>query len=303
MLNSTSINAWPIDEIQALVPLNAVTPITSFTSIRSWQYSFVSDSFGAFNFNTMLWKCSWWVNRAYWNYLTEHNFDDIAQVDITEYDSPLINWWIIQNRRFTNRTFKVKMVIVSSSWNDLLLELQTIKKTFNSLWRLYRTAYNRSEYINVRLTSFNVWTKTIWWTEIDFEFYSVDPLWINTSAWTVNFEWLTSNFDWSFVVSDSDIEPNIRVLVQVLNITWVVTWLTLNLNWYEIKVTDTVSTWDIIVFDWKNNLVTINNSIIKYEWQYFPFPLWLPWILKLDTAWAWTMDNYAMYIIYDKQIM
>ncbi len=59
--------------------------------------------------------------------MTEHNFDDIAEVDVYKYGNALKNGGKIYDRRYKEKAFSVTFVIHSDTLENLEAEIRNLK--------------------------------------------------------------------------------------------------------------------------------------------------------------------------------
>jgi|GEM_PF-3308848 hypothetical protein len=56
----------------------------------------------------------------------------MADIDIIKYETPLRNGGIIQNQRFIEKIFHIKITLYSNTIENLQKEIQAIKTAFHS---------------------------------------------------------------------------------------------------------------------------------------------------------------------------
>lgn len=302
MINWYVINDIDINWIKISSKKSRKESKSSFSDTSLTKYSHVSNYWLVYNFNSVADMCEW-MNQTYWNALTEHNLNDAPQISVVEYESPLKNWWIIQNRRFDRYVFKLKVTVYADSIEDLEKEIQMMKVYFNWEWKL-RKKYNWMMCeIWVELTDFKLGEMQISGTECEIEFLSLDPFWVDQKTKHQAFENMTEFIDWTLVISDSDFEPILTTIIQMWEVTWTIDNLKLEYNWYEIEVADVnIPSWAVIVFDGKKWTVTVNWVEKFYLWEFFEFPLKKPAHMSFSFG-SWTVDKYSMYILYDKIVL
>ena len=286
------INSSPINDVKYYWEINEENVSSFWVNINS-KYAVVSDLGHVFNFSTI-------CKQKYWNYINSHNLEDLPSISISKYETPLRNWWIIQNKRFDDFVFNISITITSNNIENLEQELRDIKTIFNSKFRLYKQNNSKDNYINVVLTDFSIWNKLLSWTDIRMSFLTLDPFWIEWNWSTEFFESLSWELNTTLIINDSDYEVDLTTIIQIKEKTWTVNQLFLELNWYEIEINQTLNVWDVIVFEWSKNKLYINWVETIYKWSILAFPILKPWTVKLTYSWWWSLDLYNMYILYDK---
>lgn len=289
------INSHPINYTPFIWELDNLW-ISSFSSEINWNYAILSNLWNIFNFNSICYQ-------KYGNWLLEHNFDDLPSISISKYDTPLRNWWIIENTRFDEFIFNIKFFITADNLINLEKEISDIKTTFNGKIKLYKKNLEKDNYINVKMTDLKIDKKLLSWTSIDVSFISMDPFWTESNWVTQFFEELSWNLDTTLIINDSSHEVDLWVIIQVNEVTWLVNKTIINLNWYEIEINKVLNNWDIIVLEKKTWYLFINWVRNTYRWNLLPFPILTPWQFSITFDGWWTMDLYNTYILYDKIIL
>lgn len=270
--------------------------VSSITSTIDSNYAIISNLWLVFNFYTILYQ-------QYWNYISSHNLDDLANKSISKYNTPLSNWWIIQNTRFDDIIFNIDLTLTSNNLENLEKEISDIKRMFNSQIKLYKNTNNKESYIDIVLTDFQVWDVLISWTNINLSFISLNPFWKEWNWITKFFEGINWPLNTSLIINDSDYSVNLTTIIQLKTISDDITSLTIELNWYSITFNHTCLENDIIIYDGNLDKLFINWNETRFKWNFLPFPILTPWSVKLSYTWWWSIDLYNMYILYDKIIL
>jgi len=302
MINENILNSTVFNDNEILQDTILWEEISSFSSEYKGKYSFKTKLGSIFNFNTIVWDCRGNDSRKYGNTLDDHNIEDMADIDIIKYETPLRNGGIIQNQRFIEKIFHIKITLYSNTIENLQKEIQAIKTAFHSWGELYKKEYNRESYINVKLEwGVKVWKILLSGTQIEFDFISLDPFFIQRNGTTKFYENQTEPIDGTLVINDSEYPPILTTIIQFWNTTWVNN-IKLELNGYELEVNETIPNNAILIFNGEENKVTLNGTEIKwYKGQFLPFPLGVPGTFKIN--YNGTLDTYNTYILYDKIIL
>lgn len=298
MLNEKPINENHLNQTTFLWDLWWNESVSSFWVEITSKYAFLSKTWQIFNFNTF---CRW---QKYWNFVRDQDFENMADIEVSSYQSPLRNWGILQSRRFSQKIFNIKMTITSDNIENLEKEIQQIKSIFNRWGQLYKKHHNRESIVNVVLSEpIKVWPMRLIWTDLDISFLSLDPFWKNQIWTTKFFENQTWPLDTTLIINDSDDKVEITWIVQIGSVTGVIDRIELTLNDYTVSINHEIISWDIIEFDTKNRTVKVNSEKVFFEWEFEDFPIWIAGSVKMNYSWSGTIDSYNLYILYDKIVL
>ena len=302
MINYRIFNDNPLNDPLFIWDFTIWETISSFSNEIFTKYSFKSDFWSIFNFNTIADFCKPGKNQIYWNILISANFNNIPEIWVKEYQTPLKNGWILQNRRFEKQVIELELEIVSNNITNLEKEIQLMKQTFNNPWKLYKKYNWDISYLDVFLTSFTVWPLKYHWTEVKIKFESLSPFWTSETVVTKSFENQNSRLNATVMIIDSDYSSEFQAILQVWNISWSINKIILSIDEYELEINENITANIVIVFDWKNYEITVNWTPVIYLWEFIEIPVWRPCKVKID-YWDWNILNYNFYVLYDKIVL
>ena len=295
------INWQVINDIEFIWVFQIWETISSFDTEIKTKYSYKSDLWVIFNFNT-IWNFCWERNQIYWNLMLNSNPNNIPEISTIEYQSPLKNWWFYQNKRFDKQEINFDLEIVSNNIENLEKEIQLMKQVFSSSGKIFKKYNKHFCYLDVILKEFSVWVLKNSGTEIKITFESLAPFWISDSKASKIFENQTTKIDTTIMINDSDYSPEYTTIIQVWNITWNINKFSFSLNWFEVEINENIRSWSIIVFDWKELKVTLDWFEVLYFWEFSEIPVWKPCQIKINYS-GGNILNYNLYILYDKIIL
>lgn len=300
MLNNEPINHSSVNHTGFLWELTQWVTATSFSDIFFTKYGFKSHLGIIYNFHTRGHYCSW-NNQKYGNLLVTSNLHDVPDIQTTEYQTPLKNWWKYQNRRFEKQVINFQLELSAGSIQALEKEIQSMKQAFNSGGKICKKYNNKVYYLSVVLKEFTVWDLKNSGTDIRIVFESLDPFWVQEDLGAKFFENMSGNMNGSIVVYDSDIDTPYTAILQAINITgvWGIKFI---IDEYAIEIPEAIHSWDLIVFDGKNMVVEKNGQEIFYLWEFVTLPILRPCSVELVSS-SGTLQNYSLHILYDKIIL
>lgn len=272
---------------------------SSFSNDFLTKYNFKSVLWNIFNFNNLGNSCNW-IDQKYGNLMLNSTTNNIPDIVTIEYQTPLKNGWIYQNRRFERQVLNFELEVSAPNIEKLEKEIQLMKQSFNQGWRVYKKYNWQISFLDVILKDFEVSELKNSGTNIKITFESLVPFFISENFWVKNFENITEKFKSTIIISDSDIEPPFLTILQINN--WNCRKIILNNNWYEIEINNEFNFGDIIIFDWKKLSVTKNWKEILYFWEFSDFKIWEPNNISLNFE-EWNLTNYNLYFLYDKIIL
>ena len=289
------INWSPINNFETLLSSSSVISSSSFSSLLLTKYGFKSTNGIFFNFNNM----EFW--NTYWNRMTDHNFDDIAQVDVYKYGNALKNWWTIYDRRYKEKTFSIEIIIHSDTLSNLETEIRNLKSALEVWGECYKNEISWQLKVNVQLIEISVSRLLLYGTTVKIKMLTMDPFWSTRNAITTFNEWNIWSFSWSLTLSNTKIKGFAKHIIYTKIITWTINTLTLTISWYPITVNQTIISWSTIILDGINNDVFVNWTKVKYLWQFPELEIWMTHPLLVTFWWGWSVDNFDLYNIYENK--
>jgi len=241
-----------------------------------------------------------WRNLDNWRNIRviSSNHDDIWAIDFDTYKTPLEDWWWVLWKYYRTKTIQLVVSVsadTENSLNDLIDELKyQISKTE---WKLTiiinwvvreRTATCTSLKFNRQ--SFNV--NRCW--NVVLTFTCVNPHSHLETATTFDFVSKTWTFQ-SWIVYEWRAETYPRLSITMDS--WTSSWMSFQLNWYTITITTSLTSWDIIIFDWENKKATVNWTEVVYSWPFTPLKYGEN-IFSITNSWtySWTLSYFTKFL-------
>ncbi|ATU04914.1 hypothetical protein BKN14_00450 [Candidatus Gracilibacteria bacterium HOT-871] len=302
MINYRIFNDNPLNDPLFIGDFTIGETISSFSNEILTKYSFKSDFGSIFNFNTIADFCKPEKNQIYGNILISANFNNIPEIGVKEYQTPLKNGGILQNRRFEKQVIELELEIVSNNITNLEKEIQLMKQTFNNPGKLYKKYNGDISYLDVFLTSFTVGPLKYHGTEVKIKFESLSPFWTSETVVTKSFENQNSRLNATVMIIDSDYSSEFQAILQVGNISGSINKIILSIDGYELEINENIIANSVIVFDGKNYEITVNGTPVIYLGEFIEIPVGRPCKVKIDYG-DGNILNYNFYVLYDKIVL
>jgi len=228
----------------------------------------------------------------------DDNIRDLPNKEITQYSNPFTSGWKVINQKFPDKQITLKLKVVASSHYSLEATLTDLKTRFDYGGQLQINENWYLVYLDVYLNDFVV--NAEWWlwntAEIEVEFLTVTPI-KKSALKSINHTNQTWDNTYSISILDSqkDIIPEFLLLIK--EVTWTITAVNIDYNWYNIKYTWPLVEWDELVFDGKKWECRLNWVESNFDNVITNIEAWKQTILNLSFEW-WT-PNYSFYILYN----
>lgn len=246
--------------------------------------------------------CSW---SKTWIIITDHNFFDNGNIDIWAYVFSLIDWWWIYQKKYTNKDIQIKLFIQWESYEDLISRIDELKK--NTQWieaeldilvnweyRTYIATCNSITIPNLSASQDFVDELQMNFTITNWNWYKKQPEYTYFANQTWNLEWIINNL-WTeksfckIIMLMKDNWNNISNIEIVNKKIW-------DITWYPVTITSWVTNSDVLIFDYNEKIVTLNDEEIVFYWPMTPLETWYN-VININITWS---CNYDAYILYNK---
>lgn len=212
------------------------------------------------------------------------NLYDLDNIDLTTYESSVYDWWWLYGNRYSTRLLSISLFIQESSHDNLVKTIDNLKKktlwesNFIIKWRWYSETKRQQRAVLRWLTFGSIWQQDYiadvsmdillldwYWTEVD----DIKKLVVNVDDTTIN---IINNVWWY------DSYPKIYITCWETGnaMTWVdieirVLWQTI---WHTISIYEEITNEDVVILDYINKEVLLNNVPIPYYWPMTPLTIW-----------------------------
>lgn len=289
------INGSPINSFDTLVSSESVIASSSFWTLLLTKYGFKSTNGLFFNFNNME------LGNRYGNRMTNHNFDDIAQIDVYKYGNALKNGWTIYDRRYNEKTFDTEIIIHSDTLENLETEIRNLKSALEVGGECFKNEINGQLKVNVKLTDLSVSRLLLSGTTVKIKLLTMDPFWTTRNAITTFNEGNIGSFSGSLTLSNTKIKGFAKHIIYTQTVTGTINTVTLTISGFPITVNQAITSWTSIVLDGINNDVLVNGTKVKYLGQFPELEIGMTHPLLVTFWGGWSVDLFDLYNIYENK--
>ncbi len=267
---------------------------SSFSPVQLTKYAILTPLWQFYN----IWDFC--IKGRYWNNLLDTDIENLSEKEIEASNNPIRNGWILQSTRFSQKELFFEINILQDSFFNLEKETRLIKNLLNlEGCKIIKKETDRTSEIDVILEDVEIAPLHTKWTECTLSFISYDPFFKKPFGSSKTFSNITWNLDTSLIVNLTDHKPFINTTIDLKEVTWTITNLELELDWFKVNVDCNISSNEIIIFDWQSaNIFIWNTEILDWTWKFMPFPINLAKNVKISFFWG-TADLYSVYFSYD----
>lgn len=296
MINWFAINTNPINTIWTPVSvIGAEKPVSSFTSSAETKYSLVTENWEYFSLNNFCIRNYW-----YWNFVDTHDLENLSSKEIIKTSFPIRDWWRFEWILFKEKILNIKWYFITETRSDLELELRKIKSLLNQSWlRIEKKELDRTSYIDVVVEDIKFSWLSTRKTDFEISLISLDPNFKLENPIEKRFEELSWNFQSTQYFTSSEHEFDLKTLIYIANTPNNITEIEVIIDWYPIVITENISSWDLIILDWKTSSIYINDAETEnWSGQFLPVKINKFTEISINFAWA-VPDNYSVYLYND----
>ena len=231
------------------------------------------------------------------SYKTDYNE---ANIDLNVGINPIIDWWIVLNKKYSDNVITVEWTVVADSAEDLLDIMDQMKlKLSETEWYLdiKQDDWNYRR-IKATLVSNDIFDKKhydITRTPFKLQFKSVEPFFYNRTAVADTLNNIATNVNIDLWYTGT--AKTFPQLYFGFNVATGVTSVAITLWSYSITISETISAGDTLVVDCEEKTVELNWAVIDYDWVFFPL---VNGANVVDIQLNWTFD-YDFTYVYNKK--
>lgn len=232
-------------------------------------------AFNGYDLMSLVWSTAWVLIQT-------GNPYDISAVEIASFVSSLADGWSIVDKKYWNKTISFTMAVQWTDNNDLIYRLDDLKKNTQGIewffditiaWEVRRYDATVSW---LRIPPFKRTDDFVQWIEI--EMLITSPFWRKTAFSSVYVQNQTANF--SKVVSN-DWTYESYPIVEIITNTWsTLSAISFEMKkiwepvWYTISITTAIPPASVVIFDFMEKKVTVNDTEVNFSWIMMPMDIW-----------------------------
>ncbi len=233
-----------------------------------------------------------------WSLILETNIFNLAEKQIFQSESSIIDWWLIHNSRFSKKEINIKLLILRNNIDDIILEIQNLKRLLNKRWLfLIRKILNREYRIWCILHNVEVNKLSQDWTEIELSILSLEPNFYLEENNTLEYIWNSWLFNWTIFIKDTDTNVVLDFIIKINSIVWNIDSIEIVINWFKLILNKTINEWDLIYI--RSEDIFINwEDFFEYSWKNPELEPWQMTNIDINFIWWWNATDYNLEIIY-----
>lgn len=252
----------------------------------------------SFNWYNLMSLCS----STTWVIIQKLNAFDINNVDLVSFISSLSDWGWVINKKYSNKNLSMSIFIQWTSYSDLVSRIDELKKNLQYVesflditinWEIRRYTATVS---SITVPSFNKLQDYIEWIEV--EFLITSPHWIKVTENQVTMNAMTSDFSklvdnqWTYKVY-----PIVKIITNSgSTLTWI--WIThkkvWETVWYTVSISETILPNSVVIFDYIQKIITINDVEVNFSWIMMPMEVWQS-VFSFDFTWTINVNTYIIH--------
>lgn len=223
--------------------------------------------------------------------ITEYeNFFDGWQSEANTFSNPLNHWLWLVSKYWRWKSLILKWIVKCDSQSSLESKLDEIKKSLRkNEWYLRYKRWDWSyREIKTICTSvkFSKEFFNIVWCPFEITFQSLDAFFRDVVLLNTFSENITSSLYVEEITYTWSEESCPQIYFQFTSASWI-TSVSMEINWKIITYTWTITTGDILIFDWSKKKVYKNNIEVLFSWS---FPKLYPWSNLVEYSIDWTFN-------------
>lgn len=237
-----------------------------------------------------------WIMIKTWNEFDNWN------IDLWVYVSSMIDWWWVFSKKYWNKTLNLRLFIQWTDHLDVLKRLDELKYKTSwiemdldiKVWDSYRTY--KATVSSITVPSF-AWFDFI--DDVELEILITNWNWYNKESEVQYITEQVTNFE--VIVNNEWTAPAFPKIILVCKNSWnTITWISTtvkkigDLSWITVTINETITNGDVIVLDYVNKIITINQVEVPFFNPMTPLEVWFN-VINLDFIWSLNLDCYVLY--------
>jgi len=221
-----------------------------------------------------------------------NDYRNVADIDLQTYIAPNIDWWWVLWKFYQEKDINFKIAIKASSKAELNEKIDELKyRTSKTEWLLEITIDWVTRMLKATVTSLTFprikYNDTTIW-DIDIVFKTLEPNFYLKNNVGLLYENITSDTNEEITNNwTAKTSPKFYFLFK----TWIATLTSTAITvwWFTITVSETISDNDVLIIDGEGKEVTLNWTVVDYDWLFPELGVWSNPI-NFVFSWAATYD-------------
>lgn len=198
---------------------------------------------------------------------------DIPNIDFQTYNAPRVDWWGILAKFYDKKEINMTLWLKAASNSALLTAIDELKYRLSTTWGIFKMNYNgvfrqlsatvtSMKFPPIKSNDFVAWP-------IEIVMESLEPHFYDSTKETKTIASIT--WDTQEEITNTGTVESYPIIYLLFGTGIVgLTSLDLEMGWYTISITETITDSDILIIDSENKSVTLNGTDIDYDW---PLPV------------------------------
>ncbi len=221
-----------------------------------------------------------------WNYgiiVQSMNLYDLDNIEVSSYESGVYDWGWVYGVRYATRLLSLRLFIQEANHSNLIKTFDNIKKKtaqqdyITIKWKWYNDTKRRQRAV-LRWLEFGSIGDQDYATDVQMDILLLDGYWsevedmqkliTSVTGTTVNI--ITNH--WAY-------ESYPRIVMTLWSSGNAITWIDIEIrklgetSWFTLSILETIEDNDVLIFDYKEKQVLLNNVSIPYYWPMTPLEI------------------------------
>lgn len=230
------------------------------------------------------------------------NAHDLSNIDLTSFVSSLSDWGGVINKKYSNKNISMTLFIQWTSNSDLIARIDELKNNLQDVewnfdilidWIVRRYT---ATVTSMMFPSFKKYDDHVQWIEV--ELLITSPHWMNPIYAQTYAQGMTADFSKVVInMGTYQVYPVIQVItnpsstLSAIGITHKRVWET---SGYLVSITEAISPNSVVIFDYVNKKVTINDVEVNFSGIMMPMETWQS-VFDFDFTWTINVNAYVLH--------
>jgi len=218
--------------------------------------------------------------------INEDNFDNWPTLELNSFKHPHSNWYKLLSESNWKRALSIRWKIKGNSLSDLNNRIYEFKKAVLQWNNILTITYETAPWVFKQITGIFApenWPDLIrreqWW--VSFCEFNLNLVSVQWYFFDLSTTYKTYSLTWNATLNEAYLGSLKCPTTFNITASSAGTYMEISIWWQKIRMEETFSSWDVIKFDWNNQVVSLNWAPIDFSWS-FLFWIWEPINLETD---------------------